>query len=108
MFSNASVVIKEVLGAVKNNRVDDNLPKQVTYPSKFVINSTYKNQLSVGKDGNGAWIQTSSSETTFVLTTKDNYQVVYRDASGQFHYNKSVGRQYVKCLVQLLFEGCMP
>lgn len=98
-FSDGSVIIKEMLSAVKDNRVDDNPPKQVTYSSKFVVKSTYENRLSIGKDGNGAWIQTSSSETTFVLTTKESYQIVRRDAKGQYHYNERIGRRYAQCLV---------
>jgi hypothetical protein len=99
-FSNGGGVIKEILSAVKNNCVDDEPPKQVTYPSKFLVKSTHENQLSVGKDGNGAWIQTSSAETTFILTEKDNYQVVRCDAKGQFYYNERVGRNYARCQVQ--------
>jgi hypothetical protein len=129
-FSDGSAVIKEILGAVKNNGIDDDPPKQVTYPSRFIVKSTYENRLSVGKDGNGAWIQTSSSETTFILTAKESYQIVRRNDKGQFHYNERNGRQYAQYLVQekdvftlkrfvillipltyilkLLFEGFMP
>ena len=100
VFSNATIVINEIINAVKDNRVDNTPPQQVIYPSRFVVKSTYENRLSVGKDGNGAWIQTSSSETTFVLTTKESYQIVRRNAQGQFHYNERIGREYVPRLVQ--------
>ena len=100
LFSDGSVVIKEILDAVKSNHVDDSPPKEVTYPSKFMVKSTYENRLSVGKDGNGAWMQTSSSETTFVLTTKETYQIVRRDVKGQYHYSERIGRQYAQHLVQ--------
>ncbi|CAF3985962.1 unnamed protein product [Rotaria sp. Silwood1] len=99
VFSNASIVINEIISAVNNNRVDDSPPQQVTYPSKFVIKSTNENRLSIGKDGNGAWIHTSSSETAFILTKKESYQIVRRDARGQFYYNERKGREYVPCLV---------
>ena len=64
------------------------------------MKSTHENRLSVGKDANGAWIQTSSCETAFVLATKDNYQVVYRDAKGRFYYNERIGRKHAQCSVQ--------
>ena len=99
-FSNASIIIKEILDAVRNNLVDDNPPQQVTYSSKFVVKSTGENRLSVGKDGNGAWIQTSSTETTFVLTAKETYQLVHCDDRGKFHYNERIGRQYVQRIVE--------
>ena len=100
VFSNAAIVINEIINAVKDNRVDNTPPQQVIYPSRFLVKSTYDNRLSVGKDGNGAWIQTSSSETAFVLTTKESYQIVRRNAQGQFHYNERIGREYVPRLVQ--------
>ena len=100
LFSNGSAVIKEILSAVKNNCVDDEPPKQVTYPSKFLVKNTSENRLSVGKDGNGTWIQIGSVNATFILTTNGNYQVVRRDAKGRFHYNERIGRQYAQCLVE--------
>ena len=100
IFCNGSVVIKEILNAVTNNCVDDEPPKQVTYPSKFLVKSTHENRLSISKDGNGAWIQTSSAETIFILATKENYQVVYRNAKGRLHYNERIGRKYAQCPVE--------
>ena len=95
IFPNASVIINEILNAIKENHVEDILPQQVIYLSNFIVKGTCENRLSIGKDGNGAWIQNSSSETTFVLTTKGNYQIVRRNAKGQFHYHERAGRQYV-------------
>ena len=82
IFSNESAVIKEILSTVKNNCMDDESPKQVTYPSKFPVKSTHENRLSVSKDRNDTWIQANSAEITFILTKKENYQVVYREGKG--------------------------
>ena len=80
--------------------MDDEPPKQVTYPSEFLVKNRSENRLSVGKDGNGTWIQIGSVNATFILTTNGNYQVVRRDAKGRFHYNERIGRQYAQCLVE--------
>ncbi|CAF4263706.1 unnamed protein product, partial [Rotaria magnacalcarata] len=55
--------------------------------------------LSVGKDGNGVWKQTSSSKTLFVLKEQDKYQIVRRDTSGKLFYNKRIGNKYILCPV---------
>ena len=92
MFSNASIIVQEILDAAKNNDADDHPPKEVIYPSKFVIKSTHENRVSIGKDGNGAWLQQSSAEATLVLTGNDNYQIVHRNNNGRYFYLECVGR----------------
>ena len=96
MFSNASFIINEILDAAKNNSADDQCPKHVIHSSKFLVKSTPENRVSIGKDGNGAWIQGSSAETALILTKNGSYQIVHHDVADQYFYLERVGRQYVQ------------
>lgn len=96
MFSSASFIINEILDAVKNNSADDQCPKHVIHSSKFLVKSTPENRVSIGKDGNGAWIQGSSAETALILTKNGSYQIVHHDVADQYFYLERVGRQYVQ------------
>ena len=99
ILSNPSVIIHGILLAITEDHIEDIPPQQVTYPSQFIVKSTGENRLSIGKDGNGAWIQNNSSETAFALTTNEDYQIIRRNDKGQFHYHQHIGRQYVQCSV---------
>ena len=66
-------------------------PKTTVSPSIFIVKFTAENRSSIGKDGNGVWIQDSSRDTHFILTKNNTYQIVRKSSSGQYYYSTRVG-----------------
>ncbi|CAF4405479.1 unnamed protein product, partial [Rotaria magnacalcarata] len=99
IFLDAPAIIQHMISAVKEGRILELSPKMITHASMFTIKLTEENRLSVGKDGNGVWKQTSSSKTLFVLKEQDKYQIVRRDTSGKLLYSERVGNKYILCPV---------
>ena len=69
-FLEAPLIIKQILNSVREKSFVVEPPKMMTSLSIFIVKFTEENRLSIGKDGDGTWIQDSSRDTHFVLTKK--------------------------------------
>ncbi|CAF4616302.1 unnamed protein product, partial [Didymodactylos carnosus] len=100
VFHDASHVINQIFN-VENENIIDTVPQKVIHRStQFIIKFTEENKQSVGKDGQGAWIQDRSVETLFVMDkSPGTHRVVRKNEHGQHYYNERKGRQYMPNIV---------